>query len=289
MPELPEVETVRRQLDELLRGRVITGAAIHWRRTLGGQTPKAFALGTRGAHFTEAKRHGKNLLLHLQRGQAEAGVILAHLRMTGRFFVEPLPRILGKWDRLVIELDRTHALVFLDVRKFGRVHFESDAQTVLSGLGPDPLLSPFSCRNFAASLMQRRRALKPLLLDQSFVAGLGNIYTDEALHRAGLHPLRSAMSLSATEAGSLHAAILRVLKAALSKGGSSFDQFYRTPEGNPGAFQDEFRVYGRHGKACRACASTIQRAVLGQRGTWWCPQCQPTPARRQRSGAGFKD
>ena len=280
---------MRRQLDDMLRGRKITGAAVHWRRTLGGQTPKAFAIGVRGARIQRVERYGKHLVFRLQRGHNAGGVIMAHLRMTGRFFVEPLARVLGKWDRLVLELDGTDVLVFLDMRKFGRVHLETDEHAALGHLAPDPVSDEFPAATFAASLARRNRALKPLLLDQSFLAGLGNIYTDEALHIAGLHPLRCAASLTASEVTGLHAAILRVLHAALGKGGSSFDSFYRTPQGQPGAFQDEFRVYGRHGKACRGCASTIERAVLGQRGTWWCPGCQPKPRKRQRAGAAFKD
>jgi formamidopyrimidine-DNA glycosylase len=163
------------------------------------------------------------------------------------------------------------------VRKFGRVRFARDPADVLSGLGPEPLGDDFTAEAFHRALRERRRMLKPLLLDQSFVAGLGNIYVDEALFRARLHPLRRSDRLTRAAARALHGEIRATLAEAIEREGSSFDAFYRTPEGRPGSYQHEFRVYGREGRPCLVCGRPIQRIVVAQRGTHICKRCQPAP------------
>lgn len=281
------METVRRQLERRLAGRLIRGVDVLWFRTLGATDVGRFREHLVGARFGAAERHGKLLLFPLRRGQKEAGVLHAHLRMTGRFFVRDQGAAVGPWDRVLLHLDAHETLVFLDVRKFGRLGFAPSIVAAVKALGPDAWHAELDGEALATLLAGRRTALKSTLLDQKVLAGLGNIYVDESLHRAALHPLRRAGTLDDKECARLARVIRKVLARAIARSGSSFDAFYRTPEGNPGDFQSEFQVYGRHGKRCRTCPDTITRAVLGQRGTWWCPSCQPSPRRSERASARF--
>jgi len=279
MPELPEVETTVRLLRPHLEGRTIRGASVRWVRTLGGLSPARFTRAVRGTRLVRLGRRAKQIVMDLEREGAPAGALLVHLRMTGRLYVETADRPTAKHVRVALDLDDGHVLTFHDVRKFGRVVFVRDAVAALAHLGPEPLDASFTPEVFAALLRPRRRRLKPLLLDQAFLAGLGNIYVDEALHEARLHPLRRANTLRRPKVVALHTAIQRVLRAAIERQGSSFDRFYRTPEGHPGSYQHEFLVYGRTGKPCRRCGATVRRLVVGQRGTHICPRCQRPPRR----------
>ncbi len=282
MPELPEVETTVRLLRRPLEGRVVTGVTVEWPRTLWGSSARNFESGVVGARIARLWRRGKFLVADLERGSAVAGWLVGHLRMTGRMVVEPAAADPGPWRKVTLALDDGAALHFLDVRKFGRFTYTSDLDSLLGELGPEPLEDEFSARWLADALRSRQRLLKPLLLDQTFVAGLGNIYVDESLHRAGLHPLTSSRRVPGAGAERLHAAIRSVLSEAIVREGSSFDAFYRTPNGEAGSFQDEFRVYGRDGEACGTCGATIVRIVVGQRGTHLCPSCQGRGPRRRR-------
>jgi formamidopyrimidine-DNA glycosylase len=280
MPELPEVETFVRLLRPELEGRRIERASVAWERTVGGNAP-AFARAVRGADVARVWRRGKYLVLDLERRGELAGWLVGHLRMTGRLFVERRNLRSVAHLRLRLDLSGDRALYFVDPRKFGRIVHTEDLEAAFPALGPEPLEPEFTPEWLAAALRDRRRRLKPLLLDQSFVAGLGNIYADEVLHESGLHPLRSSHSVPPAAAERLHRAILDTLRAAIAREGSSFDAFYRTPEGNPGGYQDEFRVYGRGGEPCRTCGTPITRLVLAQRGTHVCPRCQPRPRPRR--------
>jgi formamidopyrimidine-DNA glycosylase len=202
--------------------------------------------------------------------------------MTGRLYVEAREAPPSPYVRVSLELDDGRALRFLDARKFGRFVYSAEPEAQLAGLGPEPLDDAFTPASFHRALRARRRQIKPLLLDQAFVAGLGNIYVDEALHRARVHPLRLAHTVRAPQAAALHAAIRAVLTAAIERQGSSFDAFYRTPEGLPGSYQHEFQVYGRAGEPCRRCGAVIRRLVVGQRGTHVCPRCQRPPRGQTR-------
>lgn len=274
MPELPEVETVVRQLRQSLLGATVSGVIVNWARTVAQPEPAVFAERLTGRTFRSIERRAKYLLFGLDDGCALVG----HLRMTGRFHVgKDVP---GHHVRVDISLGDGRRLVFDDVRKFGRLALVSRAEDALPELGPEPLLPAFDGDWLHAALRARRRLLKPLLLDQSFVAGLGNIYVDESLHRSGLHPLRLSHTLKRQQAHTLAAEVKGVLGRAIEAEGSSFDTFYRTPEGHPGAFQDEFQVYGRDGLPCRACGATIRRLLVGQRSSHVCPRCQPAPRRR---------
>lgn len=280
MPELPEVETTVRLIRPRLVGRTVTGATVAWRRTVG---ERSFESRVTGARIASVRRRAKYFVLDLERGGAPAGAIVGHLRMTGRVLVEPAKAGTPDYGKVALALDDGHVLHFVDVRKFGRFVWRADAAEELGDLGPEPLGDEFTAAWFAEALHGRRRALKPLLLDQTFLAGLGNIYVDESLHRSGLHPLAVSDRVKPAQAQALHGEIRAVLAEAIEREGSSFDVFYRTPEGNPGSYQDQFRVYGREGKPCRACGTTIQRMVVGQRGTHVCPRCQPKPRRGARS------
>jgi formamidopyrimidine-DNA glycosylase len=280
MPELPEVETVVRQVRPQLVGRTIVAARVFGRDVLARGTPRGFCEALRGRRITAVRRRAKYFVLDLDDGR----LLVGHLRMTGRLYVAREPDPLR--TRARFDLDDGRLLLFTDVRKFGRLQLARSLDEALPPLGPEPL-EALDGEWLAGALAARRRRLKPLLLDQSFVAGLGNIYVDESLHRAGLHPLRASDAVPRERAHALAAAIRSVLSAAIAAEGSSFDTFYRTPEGRPGAFQDEFAVYGRDGQPCRACGTSIRRIVVGQRGTHFCPRCQPAPrrGRHMRRGA----
>ncbi|MBK7643007.1 MAG: bifunctional DNA-formamidopyrimidine glycosylase/DNA-(apurinic or apyrimidinic site) lyase [Planctomycetes bacterium] len=274
MPELPEVETAVRLLRPQLEGRRIASAEVFWPRTIGGQAPAAFAQAVVGARVATLRRRAKYIVADLERGGRGAGALLVHLRMTGRLYVEPARAPRDKFVKLELALEKGKVLRFLDVRKFGRFLFVEDAASELAALGPEPLEPQFKAQWLQVALGARKRRIKPLLLDQEFLAGMGNIYTDECLHQAGIHPLARSDRIDAARVKRLHEAIRSVLRAAIQREGSSFDVFYRTPEGQPGSYQDQFKVYGRTGKPCRVCGEPIARVVVGQRGTHFCRRCQ---------------
>jgi formamidopyrimidine-DNA glycosylase len=280
MPELPEVETVARLIRPRMIGRSVRGVLVRWKRTLGGMSAREFERAVVGARIAKVWRRAKFVVLDLERDWRPAGWLVGHLRMTGRFHVEHAGWDASEYERVRLELDNGDAFHFIDVRKFGRLWFTRDLNELLGALGPEPLGPDFSAAWLARELRARRRLLKPLLLDQTFVAGLGNIYVDESLHRARLHPLRRSDSVKTAESEQLHAAIRDVLARAIAREGSSFDAFYRTPEGKPGGFQDEFAVYDREGEPCVTCKRPIVRIVVGQRGTHFCRVCQRAPRKR---------
>jgi formamidopyrimidine-DNA glycosylase len=282
MPELPEVETVTRLIRPGVEGQIIRGVEAYWERTLGDLNPREFELAVSGKRIVRAWRRAKYIVLDLQEGNQPAGSILVHLRMTGRLHMVDSGEDPGPYERVRLELGRKRALAFIDVRKFGRFEYRADPDVVFDRLGPEPLGEEFTTEWFRKALKGRSRALKTLLLDQSFLAGLGNIYVDESLFRARLHPLRRADKLTGPNADRLYGEIRQVLSEAIEREGSSFDTFYRTPEGQPGSYQDQFQVYGRDGKPCRACGAILRKFVVGQRGTHVCLRCQRPP----RSGAG---
>ena len=239
-----------------------------WAREVAGLTAKAFERRTRDQRVSAVGRHGKYLVLTLS--LASGGVdsfLLIHLRMSGRLNVVPQAEAFTKHARVVWCLDEGLALRFDDARKFGRVYLADAPEQVTGNIGPDALLITPS--EFTLRLKQKRGALKPILLDQSFIAGVGNIYADESLFLAGLHPLRQASTLSDEDAGRLYAAIQRVLADGIAANGASFDWVY--PGGD---YQNHFRVYGRTGEPCVVCGRPITRIVVGQRSTHFCEHCQ---------------
>lgn len=272
MPELPEVETIARTLRPQLIGKTIREADLRWNRTLAAPSPRKFKELVKGQQIKEVSRRAKYLILHLsslRSGSGQAFSLLVHLRMSGDLLLrnsttEPAPH-----DRLILKLSGGKSLAFNDTRKFGRVWLTADPQEILGALGPEPLSAEFTPVWLYAALHAKRRQLKPLLLDQTFLAGLGNIYTDEALHIAKLHPLRLSDSVSRRQAEALYEAIQSVLREGIRRNGASIDWVYRG-----GEFQNYFRVYDREGKPCLVCGALIQKFVVGQRGTHICPNCQ---------------
>jgi formamidopyrimidine-DNA glycosylase len=280
MPELPEVETVMRLVRPGLEGRAIRGAEVAWPRTIGVTSEGAFQGHVVGARVARVWRRAKYIVVDLERRGRPAGHLLVHLRMTGRLHLVTARGERDLYERVRLVLEGGRALSFVDVRKFGRFTFVEDAAEELAALGPEPLEGSFTLEWLRAALRGRQRALKPLLLDQSFLAGLGNIYVDEALHRSRLHPLRRSDRVDAAAVGRLYAEIRATLAEAIEREGSSFDTFYRTPEGQPGSYQHQFQVYGRQGKPCKSCGATIKKLVVGQRGTHVCLRCQRPPRNR---------
>ncbi len=272
MPELPEVETIARGLREGAQppgvsvvGRQIAAAQVLWPKTIAAPSPQAFARRITGQTISEVGRRGKYLIFHLDRDK-----LLIHLRMSGDIVVRPAHEPPAPHDRVVLTLEGRVHLAFNDTRKFGRLWLLADPGPIFQKLGPEPFDPELTPQRFFQALHNRRRQLKPLLLDQSFLAGLGNIYTDEALHRAGLHPLTPAHTLTEAQAARLLAEIRQVLQDGIRSNGASIDWVYRG-----GGFQNQFRVYGRGGQPCPQCGATIERIVVGQRGTHFCPTCQP--------------
>jgi formamidopyrimidine-DNA glycosylase len=271
MPELPEVETIARTLrlggleQPALIGRRILGADLLWERTLAEPSPAEFSLRLVGQMIIDIGRRGKFLYFQLTRDW-----LLFHLRMSGDLLVRPAGTPLETHDRLALELDGDLQLVFNDARKFGRVWLVDEVDWVLGNLGPEPLDESLTAEDLFAHLHATHRQLKPLLLDQTFIAGLGNIYVDEALNLAKLHPLTPANRLTEKQAFRLLKSIRIVLRDGIKRNGASIDWVYRG-----GDFQNYFRVYQRTGKPCPVCGTPIARITVGQRGTHYCPHCQP--------------
>jgi formamidopyrimidine-DNA glycosylase len=264
MPELPEVETIIRSLRPALLGKQILSTDLLWNRTLVSPSPAFFQRRIRGQQIQDIFRRAKFLQIKLSTNH-----LIIHLRMSGDLLV-----VLGgyqpaKHDRLILKLTDDMTLVFSDPRKFGRVWLVDDPTEIFQNLGPEPLSDEFTPAWLHSALQSQHRQLKPLLLDQSFLAGLGNIYTDEALHMARLHPLTPSDAVTREEAEILWMAIREVLEEGILRNGASIDWVYRG-----GDFQNHFRVYGRQGETCPVCGTTIQRIVVGQRGTHICPTCQ---------------
>jgi len=269
MPELPEVETIVRGLRAPLIGHRISAAKVYWKRTIAQPSAAAFERQLPGLQIVDITRRAKYLVFELQRAKTTA-FMLVHLRMSGRLEVTTGQRSIDKHDRVVFDLDDGSQLHFNDTRKFGRIHLVPDPQEVTALLGPEPLDDDFTLAAFKHMLMQRSGRLKPLLLDQKFIAGLGNIYVDEALWLARLHPLRSADTLSDKESRALYQSIRRALRDGIQRNGATIDWVYPA-----GEYQNHFRVYDRAGEPCRRCKRPIQRIVVGQRGTHFCAHCQP--------------
>lgn len=285
MPELPEVETVAAGLRSLLIGRTILGVTVSWPRTIAAPGVSEFTQRIAGRHVVSVGRRGKYVVIGLDRG-----FLLIHLKMSGRLSVMVGDEALGAHTHTIFDLDNGQQLRFHDTRKFGRVYLVDDLAQVTDALGPEPLAPDFSLGDFRQLLSRRSGRLKSLLLNQKFLAGLGNIYADEALFAARLHPLRRACSLSADEQGRLLEAIRTVLSRAIANRGTTLeDKGYTDAWGQVGSYQEQIEVYGRTGESCRACSTAIERIVIGGRSSHYCPQCQAswpqdqTPPEWQRS------
>jgi len=274
MPELPEVETVVRDLRAHgLEQAVIQSVDIHWLRTLEGMTPAHFAKALCGRTITRLSRRGKYIVISLDNGQH----LLIHLRMTGKLRYATVKSQPGKHDHVLITLANGHQLIFNDTRKFGRFRLTGEAELGLNHLGPEPLDNSFTIQVLQNQLKGKSRMIKPLLLDQNCVAGLGNIYVDEALWQAKIHPERRADTLTAGEIKHLHQAIRIVLQRGIDNCGTTLGtgetNFYSVA-GRRGRNAEALKVFRRTSQPCPRCHTAIIRTVVGQRGTHLCPTCQ---------------
>jgi formamidopyrimidine-DNA glycosylase len=271
MPELPEVETVAQGLHQAVEGRTFTGVTIRWPRTIAKPAVHEFSQRIVGRRVLAVGRRGKYVRFGL-----DQGYLLIHLKMSGRLLVAAVDDVPDQHVHTIFDLDNGQQLWFRDVRKFGRVYLVDQLEEVTGALGPEPLEATFTLAEFRDCLSRRSGRLKSLLLNQEFVAGLGNIYADEALFAAGLHPLRRADTLSPDEQARLYGAIRRVLREAIVGRGTTLDDGgYRDAAGQPGSYQEQIFVYGRSGEACRRCQTPIERIVIGGRSSHFCPCCQP--------------
>jgi formamidopyrimidine-DNA glycosylase len=291
MPELPEVETVARDLRPHLVGSAIVGARCSWARTVRTHDPVAFADAVAGREVLAVGRRAKQLVIDLSGDAA----LTVHLKMTGQLFVVPASAPEDPYIRLVLELADGRELRFRDIRKFGRVGLygrdqvtgelitEVGGASVFAAIGPEPLDDAYTVRVFRSRIRRRKGRLKSLLLDQSFVAGVGNIYADEALWRSRLHPLRTVGTLRVADERHLHEQIRAVLGEAVERRGSSIDD-YTAPDGD-GSMQERLDVYQRTGEPCRRCGRPVKRIVVGARSTHFCSWCQRLPAVDRKGAA----
>lgn len=269
MPELPEVETSVRVLRPSLLGRTITGVRNTWPRHVVVPSVTELRERIRGRRIEAAGRRGKYLIFTL----SEDETLIVHLRMSGHLSVVDADEPVDAYTHTIFELDDGRELRFRDQRKFGCVYLVHEPEEVLGKLGPEPLEPDFTVEVLRERLRGRKRTLKPLLLDQSFIAGVGNIYADEALFDARLHPQRTADTVTADEIAALHAGLQKALSEGIAREGASITT-YRKPDGEKGDMQNATQVYDRKGQPCNRCGTPIEKMMLGGRGTHYCPSCQ---------------
>ncbi|MFZ5572079.1 MAG: DNA-formamidopyrimidine glycosylase [Thermodesulfobacteriota bacterium] len=277
MPELPEVQTI---VDDLSTAGIVNApiqqVEVRWPKSIAGVSPDVFCERLTDIHIRGVSRRGKYILFFLSSGDT----LLIHLRMSGRLCLSTVDAPCSKHEHVILTLDHGRQLRFHDTRKFGRWLLTDTPGKVLSRLGPEPLAPDFDVAVLMNALGGRRRILKPLLLDQTVIAGLGNIYTDEALWEAGLHPCRPASTLTRKEIRHLHRGIIKVLAQGLQNRGTTLGEGKANFESvcrSRGRNQNALKVFGRQGLPCPRCRTIIQRLLVCQRGTHVCRKCQPLP------------
>jgi len=275
VPELPEVETVRRRLEPALVGRRLEQVEILDSRLTRPHDPIEVAAELTGERVGAVDRRGKYLVVRFESGRA----LLVHLRMTGSLRHVPAGSVpdVDAYTRALVHLDDGSEVTYRDVRRFGTwlLTEPDELEPYLDArLGGEPLAPAFTTKRLADALAGRRAPVKAAILDQRRLAGIGNIYADEALWRARVHPLRPAGELGGEELRALHRGIRAALKAGIERQGATLRD-YRTPDGGSGRMQHEFKVYGREGEPCERCGHPIEKIRVGGRGTWFCPSCQP--------------
>ncbi|MCH1627294.1 DNA-formamidopyrimidine glycosylase [Fredinandcohnia quinoae] len=273
MPELPEVETVRRTLTQLVNGKTIQKVTVLWAKMIKKpEEVEQFTDALLGQTIQDVERRGKFLKFIL-----DDYVLVSHLRMEGRYGLYKNEESYDKHTHVLFAFTDGTELRYRDVRKFGTFHLfkKGEEETVLplSQLGPEPFSSDFTEKRLQEQLAKTNRKIKVALLDQKIVVGLGNIYVDEALFRAGIYPEREANSLKKSEIKRLYQQIVQTLQEAVDKGGSTIRSYVNT-QGEIGMFQLELFVYGQKGEACKKCGTSIEKKVVGGRGTHYCPSCQ---------------
>lgn len=275
MPEMPEIETIRRSLEPHIQGHQIKSVEVLLPRQIKWPEPEGFVARILQTRIERLDRHGKYLLLQLDNQVS----LVFHLRMTGQLvYVPATGQDSSHHTRLIIYLDDGARLIFSDTRTFGTLYaMHQDELWRIHGmaeLGPEPLSQEFTVEYLAKAAQNRKTRIKSFLLDQSKVGGLGNIYVDEALFLAGIHPMRRAGDLSLEELTRLHESVNKVIAAGIADGGTTFRD-YRDGNGDKGSHQEHLYVYGRDGQSCRICGTPLEKIKVGGRGTRFCPHCQP--------------
>lgn len=269
MPELPEVETIKSEIENKLIGRYIREVVLLWDGVIRIPSATEFINGLTGRKIRELNRRGKYLLIGLD----HADTLVVHMKMSGSLLLS-IDNTPPQYTRAFFKLDDGTNVYFRDPRKFGRMWLVDDIDRVVGKLGPEALSPELTPKRFGALLARRKAPLKALLCDQTMLAGIGNLYADEALFEARIHPLRLGNSLTAEESARLLKAIREVLLAGIKNKGASIVNYYR-PDGTKGTAHSEFRVAHRKGQTCFVCGTPIQRIVVRGRGTYFCPKCQP--------------
>lgn len=274
MPELPEVETIKNDLSPLVSGRTVSEVSVGDSTAIQKPSVAEFRKGITGRKIVELGRRGKYLLLHLNNGST----LIAHMRMTGNLMALPsgtkLPKQLETARlRVVIKFDDGGTLMFIDRRRMGRMWLVTDEKEVVGKLGPEPLTDDFTVAALSSILAKRKSPIKAVLCDQEAIAGVGNMYADEALFESGIHPMTPADEISPAKLKRLHSAIRRILAQAIENKGASVDTYFR-PDGNRGAAHYQFKVAHRFGQTCPGCGGKVERIRIRGRGTYFCSKCQ---------------
>lgn len=272
MPELPEVETVRKGLVQLVKGKEISNVIVDWGRIIESPEVDEFIHTLVGQTILDVDRRGKFLIFKLSQND-----MISHLRMEGKFEYHSQTDDIQKHTHVRFQFTDGTELRYLDVRKFGRLSLEEkdhgEDYKGIKKLGPEPILPDFDLEVFKQQLKKKHRAIKPLLLDQTLVTGLGNIYVDEALYQSCIHPEQIASKLTDNEVETLHQSIIDVLATAVEAGGTTI-RTYKNALGDAGNFQVYLSAYGKQGEPCKRCGHTIEKIKVAQRGTHFCPVCQ---------------
>ena len=269
MPELPEVETVKNQLSPHIIGRTITSVTLHWERMVKGQDAAEFVRLVAGHKIMDMTRQGKYMIVHL----SDDSKLIIHLKMTGSLILGKNDADPPQYTRAIIHLDDGQNVFFRDPRKFGVLKLIKDLREIDAKLGPEPLEKEFTLKLFTDGLLKRTAPIKALLLDQKFLAGVGNMYADEALFLARIDPRRAANSLKKAEIKRLFDAIHDVLNAGIKFGGASVVTYFH-PDGSVGTAHQHFNVAHNQKKECPVCGGPIERVVVRGRGSYYCPRCQ---------------
>jgi len=267
VPELPEVETIRNELSPHIIGRQFTAVTVLDAKLVRQPSVKEFRQKLIGQKINSLERRGKYLIFHLYSGE----VLIIHLKMSGALLLNPEQA--DRHTRVIFHLDNSSQIVFTDRRRLGAIWLVENEQSIIGKLGPEPLSLEFTPKTLAKRLQKHKAPIKAVLLDQAFIAGIGNMYADESLFAARIHPLRKANSLSSQEIRKLHTAIVNVLRSAIDSKGASVDT-YKRPDGELGTAHSNFCVAHLGGKPCPACGTPIQRLAIRNRGSYFCPHCQ---------------
>jgi formamidopyrimidine-DNA glycosylase len=268
MPELPEVETIKNDLLPFITGRYFTGVKILWNKVVVDKEPEEFIRQLQGQKIIKVSRRGKYLIFKLSKD-----VLIIHLRMSGSLLLRADNSPPDRYTTVTFHLDNDSQLRFCDTRKLGKLYLVSNKNTIVGKLGPEPLGRNFTVAILTQQLSNHTAPIKAILIDQRIIAGIGNMYADEILYAAGIHPLMKASSLSSKMIGKLHKSIKEILTAAVVSRGASVRD-YKDASGKPGTAHLVFKVAHRLQEICKNCGTPIERIVVGGRGTYFCPKCQ---------------